>query len=94
MIELVMYGMMPSPNTAMRPSAPPENRLMRDRNPVWPCWASCFWSSATSTTGTGTCDPNRYTATISRVKRILFRRSGTRNALRKAFSTVVYGTPA
>ncbi len=34
MIELVMYGMIPSPNTAMRPSAPPENRLMKARKPV------------------------------------------------------------
>ena len=59
MIELVMYGMIPSPNTAMRPSAPPENRLMSDRNPVWPCAASCRCSSEMSTTGTGTCDPNR-----------------------------------
>ena len=37
MIELVMYGMMPSPKTAMRPSAPPENRLMSERKPVCPC---------------------------------------------------------
>ena len=33
MIELVMYGMIPSANTANRVSAPPENRLMKCRKP-------------------------------------------------------------
>jgi hypothetical protein len=34
-------------------------------------------------------EPSRNTAIISSVKRIFARRSGTRNALRNAFSTVV-----
>ncbi len=34
MIDAVMYGMMPSPKTAMRPSAPPEKRLISERKPV------------------------------------------------------------
>ena len=46
-----------------------------------------------STTGTGTWDPNRYTAMMARVNRILFRRSGTLNALTKARSTGPYPTP-
>jgi hypothetical protein len=59
MIELVMYGMIPSPNTAIRVSAPPENRSMNDRNPVLPCCSSACCSLPISTIGTGTCDPNR-----------------------------------
>ncbi len=59
MIELVMYGMMPSPNTAMRPRAPPEKRLMSERKPVCPCALIWRWSSVMSTTGTGTWHPNR-----------------------------------
>ena len=39
-------------------------------------------------TGTGTYEPSRYTAMMNSVKRIFARRSGTRNALRNAFSTV------
>ena len=59
MIEDVMYGMIPSPNTAMRVSAPPENRSMKFRNPVPPCAARAFCSTPMSTTGTGTWQPSR-----------------------------------
>ena len=87
MIELVMYGMMPSPNTAIRVSAPPENRSMNARNPPCPCAVSASCSLPMSTTGTGTCEPRRYTAIMNSVKRIFLRRSGTLNALTKALST-------
>ena len=87
MIELVMYGMIPSPNTAMRVSAPPENRSMNARNPLCPWALRASWSLPMSTTGTGTCEPKRYTAMMSSVKRIFLRRSGTLNALTKALST-------
>ena len=59
MIEAVMYGMMPSPKTAMRVSAPPENRSMKLRNPPVPCASSASCRIRMSTTGTGMCDPSR-----------------------------------
>ncbi len=59
MMELVMYGMIPRPNTAIRVSAPPENRSMNDRNPPWPCDLNAAVSRLMSTMGTGTCEPNR-----------------------------------
>ena len=34
MIELVMYGMIPSPNTAKRVRAPPEKRLRKLNAPA------------------------------------------------------------
>jgi hypothetical protein len=59
MIELVMYGMMPSPNTAKRVSAPPENRFRKPRTPPR-CEASDSASTASkSTPGVGTWDPSR-----------------------------------
>src|SRR3989337_1956934 len=94
MIERVMYGMSPSPNTAIRVSAPPENRSMKLRNPCWPCASSASCRIPMSTTGTGTCEPNRYTAIMSSVNRILLRRSETLNALTKALSTGSYPTPS
>jgi hypothetical protein len=81
--------MMPSPNTAMCVSAPPENRSMNDRKPPAPCCLNAFCSVPMSTIGTGTCEPNRYTAIMNSVKRILLRRSGTLKALTKALSTRV-----
>ena len=84
MIELVMYGMIPSEKTENRLSPPPEKRLMKSRNPPELAW---FWSTRVSTTGTGMWDPNRYSVMMKRVNRILFRRSGILNELRKAFST-------
>ena len=59
MIEEVMYGMMPSPKMAMRVRPPPEKRFMKDRNPVAPCAFSARERMPMSTTGTGTCEPNR-----------------------------------
>ncbi len=53
MIELVIYGMMPSPNTAICPSAPPEKRLISCRNPPSP-WSIASRIGPKSTTGTGT----------------------------------------
>src|SRR4030042_470909 len=94
MIELVIYGMMPSPNTAIRVRAPPENRSMKLRNPPAPCCSSASCRIPMSTTGTGTCEPNRYTAIMNSVNRILLRRSGTLNALTKALSTGSYPTPS
>ena len=50
MIELVMYGMIPSEKTENRLSPPPEKRLMKSRNPPELAW---FCSTRVSTTGTG-----------------------------------------
>ena len=36
MIDAVMYGMMPSANTATRASAPPENRSRKPTTPAPP----------------------------------------------------------
>ncbi len=87
MMELVMYGMIPSANTEKRVSAPPEKRLMMPTKPEDPCRWSSSWTKPTSTTGTGTHDPNRKRAMMPSVKRIFARRSGTRKELRNAFST-------
>src|SRR4030067_102484 len=48
--------MIPSPNTAIRVSAPPENRSMKLRNPCWPCASSASCRIPMSTTGTGPCE--------------------------------------
>ena len=87
MIELVMYGMIPSENTANLVSAPPENRSMKVRALwllTWPCSA---FSADRLMFGAGMADPSRNTAMIPIVNRIFFRRSGILNALAKAFST-------
>ena len=76
MIELVMYGMIPSEKTARRVSAPPENRLMMPRNPPDLARRALVARIPMSTTGTGTCEPNRKTAMMNSVKRIFARRSG------------------
>src|SRR5262245_13515931 len=86
--------MIPSPKIAIRVSAPPENRSMNERNPPAPCAWSASCRMSMSTTGTGMCEPSRYTAMMNSVKRILFRRSGTLNALTKALSTALYPTPS
>jgi hypothetical protein len=56
MIELVMYGMIPSAKTETCVSAPPEKRLISPRMLLL---LDAFTSSEASTTGTGTNDPNR-----------------------------------
>jgi len=82
MIDAVMYGMIPSAKIAAPVSAPPENR---SRNPIAPD-AECFLravSDRKSTYGTGTYEPTRKMKMMKIVKKILFRRSGTRNMLRR-----------
>src|SRR5919202_1337419 len=79
--------MIPSANTAKRVNAPPENRSMKFRNVVWLLPDKFCFSAATLTTGTGTWEPNRYTAIMNRLNRIFLRRSGILNALTKPFST-------
>src|SRR6266700_6684819 len=79
--------MIPSANTAKRVSAPPENRSMNDRNPVWFEPATSVFRAWTSMTGTGMWEPKRNTAMMNRVNRIFLRRSGILKALTKAFST-------
>ena len=58
MIELVMYGMMPRAKTAMRVSAPPENRLRKPSTPVFD-WLSRSFTAAKLTPGTVTFAPRR-----------------------------------
>ena len=86
MIELVMYGMIPSENTANRVSAPPEKRSM-NCSTLWLLFANCAWSFWKSISGAGRCEPNRNTAMMNTVNRIFLRRSGILNALTKALST-------
>src|SRR5262245_12632053 len=80
--------MMPSAKIANWVSAPPENRLISVKAPLF--WAPALLrklcTALKSTPGTGRWEPSRYTAMIPSVKRILPRRSGTLNALRKADS--------
>jgi hypothetical protein len=83
MIDEVMYGMIPSANTANWVSAPPEKSC---RNPRTPPSSACVRRVATasrSMPGTGMNDPNRYRAIIRSVNSTLFRRSGIRKTLRK-----------
>ncbi len=58
MIDAVMYGMMPSANTATRLSAPPEKRSRKPTTPAPPSLKN-FCRASRSTPGTGTYDPNR-----------------------------------
>ncbi len=51
--------MIPSPNTAMRESPPPENRFIIDRKPPAPAAFTALVNLVKSTTGTGTCAPKR-----------------------------------
>src|SRR5918997_1294661 len=79
--------MIPSPKMAKRVSAPPENRAKNPSTPPSRDWSSSCWTASKSTPGVGTWDPNRYRAMTRSVKRILFRRSGTRNTFFKLEST-------
>ena len=59
MIDAVMYGMIPSAKTAIRPSPPPLKVFSRLRMPPPP---NCSWMSRTAlmfTPGTGMCAPRR-----------------------------------
>ena len=89
MIELVMYGMIPRAKTAIWVRAPPENRFRKPSTPPRSAWA---WRSCTapkSIPGTVTLEPSRYRAIMSRVKRILFRRSGILKMFFKLESTAL-----
>ena len=59
MISAVMYGMIPSPNTAKRVRAPPEKRLRKPRTPPLPDALSRLCSALKSMPGSGTQQPNR-----------------------------------
>jgi hypothetical protein len=59
MIEAVMYGMIPSANSATCPSAPPEKMFRKLRIPPL---EKFFWIAATAcalTPGAGMCAPSR-----------------------------------
>ena len=77
MIELVMYGMTPRPNTARRTSAPPLKRLRKPRTPEAEACDSRLCSLPQLTPGTGMFAPTWYRAITASVKMTLFRRSGT-----------------
>src|SRR4051794_577433 len=79
MIELVMYGMMPSPKMANRVSAPPEKRFRKPRTPPRSEAAVSSSTAWKSTPGVGMWAPKRYRAMTARVKRIFPRRSGILN---------------
>ena len=90
MIDAVMYGMIPRKNTATFVSAPPENRSRKPTTPpVFESFSSLI--ARKSTYGTGMWDPSRKIAMMKIVKRILFRRSGTRNMFRKRESPCIVG---
>ncbi len=60
MIELVMYGMIPSANTAKLVSAPPEKSWSQPSTPPdCDAWSRSCSTASTSIPGAGTYDPNR-----------------------------------
>ena len=59
MIELVMYGMIPSAKTAKFVSAPPENSWKNASTPPCSACASSVFSALMSIPGTGTWEPSR-----------------------------------
>ena len=78
--------MIPSPKTAMRVSAPPENRLRKPRTPE-DFEAAVSWATLEKLTkGTGTLAPNWYRAMMVSVKRTFLRRSGIRKMLARLAS--------
>ena len=88
MIDAVMYGMIPRKNTATFVSAPPENR---SKNATTPPASDSFRSLIAwkSTYGTGMWEPSRKIPMMKIVKRILFRRSGTRNMFHRRESPCI-----
>ena len=87
MIDAVMYGMIPRKKIDTLVIAPPAKR---SRNPITPpffAWSCRSLIASKLTNGTGRCAPNRYTAMIATVKKILLRRSGTRNMFRSRDNT-------
>src|SRR5215510_837660 len=82
MIDAVMYGMIPRKKIDTWVIAPPEKRSRKPTTPPrldWLCRSLIAWKL---TYGTGRCAPTRYTAMMTIVKKILLRRSGTRNMFR------------
>ena len=78
MIDAVMYGMIPSANSAIRDSPPPVNVFSRLRTPL----RVVLWIASTAsmlTPGTGMNEPSRYSARIAAVKSSFLRISATRN---------------
>ena len=89
MMLAVMYGMMPSANTDSCSRAPPEKRFSRVNTPLFVPESMTLMHSLTlvyDTPGLGRVAPSRYTAIMASVKSSFLRRSGVRNALRKAES--------
>ena len=60
MIDDVMYGMIPSANTANWVSAPPENSWRKPSTPA-PCsaWRFSSCTASKSMPGSGMCEPKR-----------------------------------
>jgi len=81
MIDAVMYGMIPSANTANWVSAPPENSCRKPSTPPSSAWVRRVATASRSMPGTGMNAPNRYNAIIDSVKKTLLRRSGMRKTL-------------
>src|SRR3954470_2410468 len=82
--------MIPSANSAIRDSPPPEKRL---RNPRTLLPLRFFWMASTAWVlipGAGMCEPSRYSASNSAVIAIFFRMSGTVKALRMVLT--IYST--
>ena len=86
MMLAVMYGMIPSANTAKRVSAPPANRLRKFRMFVVPWFSRAAARRSGSTPGTGTYEPKRNTSSIAAVNHSFFRSSGDRSELSMAWS--------
>ncbi len=59
MIDAVMYGMMPRPNTANLVRAPPENRLRKLTTPAWDADAASDCTALKSMPGQGMLAPKR-----------------------------------
>ena len=94
MIDAVMYGMIPSEEDGRaRERAAGEqveeaDRRRRCRSTLPSAASRIAWKS---TYGTGMCDPNRKIATMKIVKKILFRRSGTRNMFARRLRAQTWG---
>ena len=82
MIDDVMYGMIPSANTAAPVSAPPENRSRKPSAPVARALLQ-LQDRVEVDVRNGDVRPDRNMKMMKIVKKILFRRSGTRNMLRR-----------
>src|SRR3954452_9496624 len=89
MMLVVMYGMIPSAKIATPSRAPPENSLISPYRPSFLVWSKQACTLATLTPGVGICAPSRKITTTSRTNSSFFRRSGVRNALANAPSTVL-----